>query len=140
MTLTVDNPDRLDLDGFISEKLIPEIQEVFPSMINDGKLISVNDFINNTLKLSPQGRWINVKDVLLSAIYNLVYTKMPNGSYVISIDSNQIVPDTRAKIIEVAQLVNYGNMSVPSYPIFDEVFRFFADNLNDLYIEYVEEG
>lgn len=140
MTLTVDNPDRLDLDGFVSGKLIPEIQEVFPSIINDGKLIAVNDFINNTLKLSPQGRWINVKDVLLSAIYNLVYTKMPNGSYVISIDSNQIVPDTRAKIIEVAQLVNYGNMSVPSYPIFDEVFRFFADNLNDLYIEYVEEG
>lgn len=140
MTLTVDNPDRLDLDGFISERLIPEIQEVFPSMINDGKLISVNDFVNNTLKLSPQGRWINVKDVLLSAIYNLVYTEMPDGSYVISIDSNQIVPDTRAKIIEVAQLVNYGNMSVPSYPIFDEVFNFFADNLNDLYIEYVEEG
>ena len=140
MTLTVDNPDRLDLDGFISERLIPEIQEVFSSMINDGKLISVNDFVNNTLKLSPQGRWINVKDVLLSAIYNLVYTEMPDGSYVISIDSNQIVPDTRAKIIEVAQLVNYGNMSVPSYPIFDEVFNFFADNLNDLYIEYVEEG
>lgn len=140
MTLTVDNPDKLDLDGFISEKLIPEIQEVFPSMINDGKLISVNDFINNTLKLSPQGRWINVKDVLVSAIYNLVYTEMPNGSYVISIDSNQIVPDTRAKIIEVARLVNYGNMSVPSYPIFDEVFKFFADNLNDLYIEYMEEG
>lgn len=140
MTLTVDNPDRLDLDGFISEKLIPEIQEIFPSMINDGKLISVNDFVNNTLKLSPQGRWINVKDVLLSAIYNLTYTEMPDGSYVISIDSNQIVPDTRAKIIEVAQLVNYGNMSVPSYPIFDEVFNFFADNLNDLYIEYVEEG
>lgn len=140
MTLTVDNPDRLDLDGFISEKLIPEIQEVFPSMINDGKLISVNDFVNNTLKLSLQGRWIDVKDVLLSAIYNLVYTEMPDGSYVISIDSNQIVPDTRAKIIEVAQLVNYGNMSVPSYPIFDEVFNFFADNLNDLYIEYVEEG
>lgn len=140
MTLTVDNPDRLDLDGFIAEKLIPEIQGVFPSMINDGKLISVNDFVNNTLKLSPQGRWINVKDVLLSAIYNLVYTEMPDGSYVISIDSNQIVPDTRAKIIEVAQLVNYGNMSVPSYPIFDEVFNFFADNLNDLYIEYVEEG
>lgn len=140
MTLTVDNPDRLDLDGFIAEKLIPEIQEVFPSMINDGKLISVNDFVNNTLKLSPQGRWINVKDVLLSAIYNLIYTEMPDGSYVISIDSNQIVPDTRAKIIEVAQLVNYGNMSVPSYPIFDEVFNFFADNLNDLYIEYVEEG
>lgn len=140
MTLTVDNPDRLDLDGFIAEKLIPEIQGVFSSMINDGKLISVNDFVNNTLKLSPQGRWINVKDVLLSAIYNLVYTEMPDGSYVISIDSNQIVPDTRAKIIEVAQLVNYGNMSVPSYPIFDEVFNFFADNLNDLYIEYVEEG
>lgn len=140
MTLTVDNPDGLDLDGFISEKLIPEIQGVFPSMINDGKLISVNDFVNNTLKLSPQGRWINVKDVLLSAIYNLVYTEMPDGSYVISIDSNQIVPDTRAKIIEVAQLVNYGNMSVPSYPIFDEVFNFFADNLNDLYIEYMEEG
>lgn len=139
MTLEIENPEQLELDDFITSSLIPKIQESFVKEIDKVKLIPINEYINK-LNISTFGVYINAADILIAAVYNLIYTKQPSGNYIISIDSNQIAPNTRAKIIDIAQLVNYGTLSTPAYPIFDEVFSFFATRLNNLYLDYERGG
>ena len=107
MTLEIENPEQLELDDFITSSLIPKIQESFVKEIDKVRLIPINEYINK-LNIGSFGRYINVVDILVAAVYNLIYTKQPNGNYIISIDSSQIAPNTRAKIIDIAQLVNYG--------------------------------
>ena len=139
MKLEIANPNKIQLDDFIESYLFPKIQESFIKEIDSRRLIAINKYVN-TLNIATFGRYVNVKDILIAAIYNLVYNKQSNGDYIVSIDSTQIAPNTRAKIIDIAQLVNYGTLSTPAYPIFDTVFSYFAKRLNNLYIDYERSG
>lgn len=135
MELEIRNPNNLKLDEFIYDSLIPTIQEYVVSRIDNSRLIKIEEYLNS-LNISEYKRYISARDMIIAAVYNLKSTKQPDNSYIISIDSAQTAPNIRAKIIDIAQLINYGSLSTPAYPIFDDTFLFFADRLNDLYNKY----
>lgn len=140
MVLEIRNPNKLDLDGFVEAFLIPTLQEEFPSIIDNKRLIPIQEYIDK-LNLSPVGKYkVRIKDVLISAMYNLVSTQLPSKDYIISIDSSQLVPNTSAKIIDLVQLVTYGSLLTPAYPVIEEFFSYYASRLDSMYTEYITGG
>lgn len=59
--------------------------------------------------------------------------------YIIEINPNEIAPKTSAKLIDICSLINYGNLDMPPYSIFEDTFRYIASHLSDLYNEYLRE-
>ena len=136
MRLTIVNLRNLDLRDFIQSFLIPKIQEYFMSVVDCRRSQKIDDYIG-TINLSLYNRKISMREVLVASIFNLVYTRYKDGKYVISIDPVKKLPNTKAKIIELAHMINYGTLSSPAYPIFDQVFNKFSTMLPDLYNEYI---
>ena len=59
--------------------------------------------------------------------------------YRLCYEKNAIIPKTLAKFIDIMKMVNYGTLSIPPYPIVDEIFTYFADNIRDFYKTFLEE-
>lgn len=136
MTLEIENPRNFNLESFIKTFLIPKIQESFIKEIDNKRLLKIEEFINK-LGINIYHQYISVRSILIAAIDNLEYLKLSNNNYILRIDSNQMLPNISAKLIDLAYMINYGTLSTPAYPIFTKVFSFFADRLQLLYAEYL---
>lgn len=136
MTLEIENPRNFNLDAFIETFLIPKIQDSFIKEINNKRLVKIEEFINK-LGINIYHQYISVRNILIASINNLSYIKLPNNNYMLQIDSNQMLPNISAKLIDLAYMINYGTLSTPAYPIFTNVFSFFANRLQLLYSEYL---
>lgn len=137
--------DDLDfpVEPFLQEKLIPEIQNYFISSINPQRLEPFDKFINDISNIQyglPENkkRYISTYDLLIACIYNLVYKKM-GRQCIIEINSTKNAPNTNAKLLWIAKLVNYGNMQLAPYPIITELFDHFANIFYRIVNEYKKE-
>ena len=141
MELIIENPNNLNLDAFCSY-LISEMIEYIDNTINDNQLIRFDSYINNNLKIKfidKFPRLLKSRDILITAVQTLYYIKQGND-YIIKINPNNFIPNTYAKFIDIVSLINYGNMQLQSYPIIDEMFDYFAANLNQYYNDYLKEN
>ena len=141
MELIIENPNNLNLDAFCSY-LISEMIEYIDNTINDNQLIRFDSYINNNLKIKfidKFPRLLKSRDILITAVQTLYYVKQGND-YIIKINPNNFIPNTYAKFIDIVSLINYGNMQLQSYPIIDEMFDYFAANLNQYYNDYLKEN
>lgn len=59
--------------------------------------------------------------------------------YIITSDPNLKLGQSQITIDQVASVINYGNLSVPAYPLFDVVFESVADDLMDLYTAWLAD-
>lgn len=141
MELIIDNPDNLDLNNFCSY-LISEMIDYMENTINDSQLIRFNEYINNNLNIrfiDKLPRLLKSRNILITAVQTLYYVKQGND-YIIKINPNNFIPNTYAKFIDIVSLINYGNIQLQSYPIIDEMFDYFANNLNQYYNDYLKEN
>ena len=141
MELIIENPNNLNLDAFCSY-LISEMIEYIDNTINDNQLIRFDSYINNNLKIKfidKFPRLLKSRDILITAVQTLYYVKQGND-YIIKINPNNFIPNTYAKFIDIVSLINYGNMQLQSYSIIDEMFDYFAANLNQYYNDYLKEN
>ena len=141
MELIIENPNNLNLDAFCSY-LISEMIEYIDNTINDNQLIRFDSYINNNLKIKfidKFPRLLKSRYILITAVQTLYYVKQGND-YIIKINPNNFIPNTYAKFIDIVSLINYGNMQLQSYPIIDEMFDYFAANLNQYYNDYLKEN
>ena len=136
MNLIIDVDNSMDLNKFC-EWLCPKILEHAYNTINKDKLSKFNDYINVALKMERKAT-LDVYSILIGGFNNLVYSRFPSY-YIIEIDKNAIIPKTLAKFIDIMKMVNYGTLSIPPYPIVDEIFTYFADNIRDFYKTFLEE-
>lgn len=121
--------------------LVPKIQKYFVDIINDKKLIKINTYLNEHKAFYfnyNEKRQISAKNILIGSIYNLHVKEMQDLT-IIEISSNVTIPNTSAKFIDIAKLINFGNLSLQGYPIFTETMQYFADNLTDYYTKFKEE-
>ena len=141
MELIIENPNNLNLGAFCSY-LISEMIKYIDNTINDNQLIRFDSYINNNLKIrfiDKFPRLLKSRDILITAVQTLYYVKQGND-YIIKINPNNFIPNTYAKFIDIVSLINYGNMQLQSYPIIDEMFDYFAANLNQYYNDYLKEN
>lgn len=138
MNLIINNFNNLYDEKFILF-LIGEIQEYFLSQIDDKKLIKWTEYINQNIKFNKLfKKHINAKDIIISGIYNLRYRKLYN-KYIIEIDDNVLVSDTDIKLNSLCKTINFGTLSMRSYPIFYKVFNDIQINLQSYYKQYLQD-
>lgn len=138
MNLVINNELEEDITDFCNW-LIKDIQSSFKGFIDANQLIRFDDIINNSIEFKQLPRYINPIEIIIGSMYNLRLA-VNNSVYTIEIDPNINIPDTYTKFIDIARLVNFGNLTVNPYPIFTEIFQFYADNLNDYFLIYLSEG
>ena len=140
MNLVIDNPDNLDLDIFC-EVLIKSMQNYLASEIDEDQLIRFDAFLNNNNIINyvdKSNRLLSTKAILIGSSYNLIVVKNKTN-YTIELDPNVNIPNTYAKFIDMVKLINYGNLGLPAYPIYDNMMNYFADNIEDYFKIYLEE-
>ena len=137
MQLVIENPEDKKLDSFC-EWLIPKISEALYFNIESKKLISFNNYINehNLVNWTLYRRPIMCSEIIKLGLYYLIYHKT-NSSYIIEIDNNINIPNSNTKIISLCNLINYGNISLSAYPIFDKAMDIIAEDLPDLYAKFL---
>lgn len=140
MNLKILDIQSKNFDSFI-EWLIKQIQQYFIGSINPDKLIIFDIYFKdfNWGFKDKRTHFISTNQLLISTIYNLRYTKSMDN-YTIDINPNVIIPNTSAKFIDIAKLINYGNLEVPAYPIFTDTFDYIADNFEFFFNEYSRTG
>lgn len=131
MILTLTDKDNI-VDTDFGNWLIDHIRTKLISSINSNKLITWNEFINNT----------DVLDRLYNSSYSaeaiIIYASKhlkcnsSNGKIIIGIDDNILVPGfDRLKLKTICKLINYGTTDIKGYPIFSDTFNYFKDNILD---------
>ena len=91
----------------------------------------------DTSKMLFGTKFISLKDLIISATQNLRIQKIDNLYYIIDINPNVFVPNTKIKLLDVCKLINYGNLTVKSYPIFTCAFNNIKNNYNAIYNSYL---
>lgn len=124
-----------------AEWLIPVLRQHILKNINVNKLKSFEDYINKdriSLKLGFT-RFMSISSIVKAALFNLVVTYDYTAA-TIEFDPDVTIPNSNAKFIDIVNLINYGNLSLQSYPIFDEAFNLFAENGAMLFKKFKEEN
>lgn len=145
MNLYIANPNGLDLRDFISNYLISKIQNYFINNLDERRLIPIEAYINSLPDIRSnvnlrKNQSINLKTLLISAVYNIRYSALPNNDYNLDIDPNAYSPYLKLNLQYIARLVNYGATGSPSYPIFDNTFNYIASNIDMYYEDYKNGG
>ena len=138
MNLHISNEDELDLNEFCNW-LIEQMQIYMQSNIDERQLARFDAFIfNNQIirTIDNSNRYISCKSILIGSTYNLIFEKTSN-EYIISINPNINIPNTYNKFIDIVSLIDSGNLSLPSYPIYSDMMEFFAKDLQLYYEEYI---
>ena len=143
MNLTLEKVTQdQNLEDFISNFLLQEIVKEFEKQLEPQALEPISEYVNSpdilrVLKVNPEEEiHIDLRKAAIAAIQHLVYENTPNA-YIISIDPNESIPKITAKLIDIASLINYGSMMSPAYPIYDRVFSYVADNIQEYYNIYI---
>lgn len=120
--------------------LIDLMRQWFITNLDEDKLIQIEEYVNSTPRYkSIYRKHINLKDICYSGIENLRYFKF-SGNSVIQFDYNiSVYGLNNIKLIELLALVNYGNLLVKPYPVFNNMFSFFNKNINYFWNRFLEE-
>lgn len=143
MELIIKNKDPIENNEIKSfcYWLIKEIPTIALSLLNNKKLIKLNEFINkyNVIHWRFKERYLSVKDIILGSFNNLIVVQN-NNNFIIKLNSNAYIPNTSNSYISIAKLINYGNINIPAYPIYDQVFNYVSKNLGIYYTMFNEGG
>ena len=141
MKLELTPPKGVELEDFINNYLIFQIPTVYKDSVDVNRLSRFDDYLNgmniSTKTKTGKKRKISTYDVLYSAFNNLTLT-VDDGTYTLTINPNTMVANFNLKVLTVAELVNYGTVSVRPYPIIDIVFDKVADRMDKYFSEYME--
>ena len=140
MKLDMIPPKGLDITDFIKNYRLFQFPEVYINSVDRYRLVRFDDYLNSmnisTMTKTGKKRKISTYDALYSAFSNLVLDEN-EGTYTLTINPNTTVANFDIKVLTVAELVNYGTISVRPYPIVDDVFDEVADKLGDYYSDYL---
>lgn len=93
--------------------------------------------IDSYLKTFFDKRKYTAQEIIVAGLRNLTISHNQKQSR-ISINNNTKVPRTDKILLHnVCQLINYGNMELRPFPVFTYVFEYVANNISDLYNEYL---
>lgn len=130
----------LDLKGSDIESLAPILNYHLLERVDDLNWIDMSRVavwdsylktVFNKASIVP-----NTLDVLKKYFANQVISILSESECYITVDPN-IIYTNNYTIDSLARLINYGNLSIQGYPLFDEVYQFVLDNLEKIIINLV---
>ena len=130
MQLIIDECSNKDLKKFIYSVVIPRAIRLFYSRLDRKRCEPFQLYLEE--KYSKK---INLDHILSVSLKNLM-VKKSGCEYIIHIDSNIKAPEIPAKLIDICALINYGNLALNPYPIFDIVMDRLSEEIPSLYTQY----
>lgn len=124
---------HLNID--IIDFIIPEIYRFFYLNLNPDLLKNWDIYLSSNYKWERDAN-NNVLNILIQGINNLKVYNL-DEEYIISINPNQVVPGTTAKLYDLCSLINYGNLEMPPYPIFKKSFEQASAVIDILLRDYI---
>ena len=113
-----------DLTHFINRCVIRQMQLYLRSHIKPKKLsqfqgeFDITDFINTIMK----------RDFLVCTRFG--------SDYVIEINNNLFMNNSVAKLVDICNLINFGNLNCYAYPVFTQMFDYIREDFYMLYRFY----
>ena len=130
MRLIIENSYNEDLKSFINDIIIPACSQILYSIIDRKYLKHFDTYLSNKYKTN-----ISSDHIIRIALKNLIiYNHQDN--YQITINPNIFVPGINAKLYDLCALINYGNMEIHPYPIFDKAMEKLSSFVPMLYRKY----
>lgn len=112
----------LDDSKNIIDFIIPEIYRFFYLNLDPNILKNWDNYFNFRYNWWGENNKENVLSILVQGINSLnIYNIREN--YIITINPNKNIPGTTAKLYDLCALINYGNLEMPPYPIFEKSFK-----------------
>lgn len=143
MELVITKLDQLKINYKVfAEFLIPKIQEKLISLFDPSKTIKLTNYINDNSIIqftnNKYKKYLTVRDILIGAVYNLEILDNKLNT-VIQINKQAIIPDTYNDYYNLVKLINYGNLGVYPYKIWDDTLDWINNHLG-IYLEEFLEG
>lgn len=143
MELVITKLDQLKINyKAFAEFLIPKIQEKLISLFDPSKTIKLTNYINDNSIIQfindKYKKYLTVRDILFGAVYNLEILDNKLNT-VIQINKQVIIPDTYNDYYNLVKLINYGNLEVYPYKIWDDTLDWINDHLGVYLEEFLEE-
>ena len=133
-TITSKNFD----DAFISWLLRIIRFEIIKSL-DDKRLISFNEKVESEeLFESKSNKKFDVRKAIILSLNDLSFRKVKD-TYIIEISGDKIFPNYNVKVKTICNLLNYGNISIPGFPIYSNAFQHVKSNLKRYYEMYLME-
>lgn len=127
MRLVINDPDELVSYRFCNW-LISQIQLKYKETVIVRKFSGVDAYME-TLDFMANHSGDTSFSIMNRGVANLV-VKIYKNRYVIQIDDSLMYDfQSQTKLISMCKLINYGTASVRGYPIMQEIFSYYANNL-----------
>lgn len=130
MKLIIENLTHKNLKPFILNYVIPMASQILYSIMDKKQIKKIDNYISKFYNIN-----IGAAKIIDLGIKNLIIQNMGN-TYQLQIDPNIVIPKTSAKLYDICALINYGNVEIPPYPIFDNTMNKLAQFIPSLYDEY----
>ena len=115
MRLIIENSYKEDLKPFINDIIIPVIAQYLYAILDSKYLKIIDDYL-----YKKYNKYVSSKQIISVALNNMQLHKF-GDNYQISINPNVVIKQIDAKLYDLCALINYGNLEVPPYNIFDQV-------------------
>lgn len=119
-------------------KYSPEFIFWLMKRIRDYSLLNINSDKLINLQSNEDYKNIDLLNCLVQCLNSLQYRKYPE-KYIIQVNPNIIVTQRRAKLIDICKYITYGTLTIKGYPIITDIFKYFAENLDEFLEEFQNE-
>lgn len=130
----VESKDRIPFVNYI----IKQIQKEVLNQFDERKVYKLENYINSNkiIDFILRDKYIKVRDIYLTAVYNLIIEELDEDIFNIIVNRNINVPDSNSLLISLLKLLEYGNLSVNKYGLLTKVMQDIADNIDTYFNKY----
>lgn len=137
LELDLENIEYKDRIPFVNY-IIKQIQKEVLNQFDERKVYKLENYINSNkiIDFILKDRYIKVRDIYLTAVYNLIIEELDEDIFNIIVNRNINVPDSNSLLISLLKLLEYGNLSVNKYGLLTKVMQDIADNIDTYFNKY----
>lgn len=129
MLLQLSNPQNQDLTDLCSEIITKlSIRAKEKTWYTPGLTLIWDNYLS---ELYEHAHVIPTVTQIFEGYFNNLIYEQQDSDYIIRVDPTAKLPGVNATIQELANIINYGTLDMPSYPLFDKLFDAEAEELTD---------
>jgi len=137
LELDLENVESKDRVPFVNY-IIKQIQKEVLNQFDERKVYKLENYINSNkiIDFILRDKYIKVRDIYLTAVYNLIIEELDEDIFNIIVNRNINVPDSNSLLISLLKLLEYGNLSVNKYGLLTKIMQDIADNIDTYFNKY----
>lgn len=133
MFIRLTNTTKYEWDNFIYRYIPNKMRNFLSLNLSEEALSSLDVYIKETLKINATS-----KEILETALDNIIVTRDVQD-YIIMLNTNILFLDTDYRVVDLVNLITYGNLEVHGYDIIIRMINYIRGNIDMLFTEYLNE-